>query len=336
MSSPPLSSSGGSSRRTRYSRSPSRGRAPPSKRSKPSGSIDVGNNADHHRLYTSICVKNIHPKIADSQVRELCNKKFSKYGTNTVKIFYENQERVVFVNFMNCEDARDARHTKTGLIWENMQVVLEPVYHHRTVSAEQPLNPRSLRGRSPPSSKRDSRRPSSSPPPSVRNRSYHKSIPPPHSSRHHSPYIRISPDSVDHAGSKPSRYRQGSSPSPARYNRRRSRSRSISTSSSAIKSRGKTDDYALSRSAVESYVQHEPTRTLFVGNLEWDIRESKLKEIFRQYGTIEKIDLKVPQSSSKRAYAIIQYENNNMAYKARSVMNGSFIGKAECKIEYSM
>ncbi|CAF4957273.1 unnamed protein product, partial [Rotaria socialis] len=45
-------------------------------------------------------------------------------------------------------------------------------------------------------------------------------------------------------------------------------------------------------------------------------------------------DLKVPQSSSKRAYAFIQYENMDMAYEARRAMDGHFIGKADCKIGY--
>ena len=61
-----------------------------------------------------------------AEVRELCNRKFSKYGTNSVKIFYKNQERVAFVNFTSCDDAKRARHAKTGLLWENMQVALEP------------------------------------------------------------------------------------------------------------------------------------------------------------------------------------------------------------------
>jgi hypothetical protein len=61
-----------------------------------------------------------------AEVRELCDKKFSKYGSNSVKIFYKNQERVAFVNFTNSEDARKARHAKTGLVWENIQVFLEP------------------------------------------------------------------------------------------------------------------------------------------------------------------------------------------------------------------
>lgn len=48
------------------------------------------------------------------------------------------------------------------------------------------------------------------------------------------------------------------------------------------------------------------------------------------------VDLKVPQSSSKRAYAFIQYENMDMAYEARRAMDGHFIGKADCKIGYGM
>ena len=143
MSSPPISNSASGSRRARYSRSPSTGGVPPSKRSKPSNSNDTGNNSDQHRVYTSICVKNISSKISDPrncfwrkinwwifwfsvEIRELCDKKFSKYGQNSVKIYYKNQERVAFVNFTNADDARKARHAKTGLVWENAQVVLEP------------------------------------------------------------------------------------------------------------------------------------------------------------------------------------------------------------------
>ena len=94
---------------------------------------------------------------------------------------------------------------------------------------------------------------------------------------------------------------------------------------------------------------------MFVGNLEREVRESKMKELFGRYGTIEEskpllarlrrkttlsflvsVDLKVPQSSSKRAYAFIQYENMDMAYEARRAMDGHFIGKADCKIGYGM
>lgn len=292
-----------------------------------------------------------------------------------VKIYYKNQERVAFVNFTNCEDARRARHAKTGLVWENIQVVLEPyviqilsyisiknfhnifrVYYRRTVPAEQPLNPNSPRSpRSPrarsPSPKRRVRRPSPSPPPSPKRRPRRPSpSPPARSRRHYSPYIPLPPDLADYATTKAARARPSISPSPPREQRRRSRTRSISASPVAYKNRGRTEEHAQNRA--ESNVQHEPTRTLFVGNLERDIKESKLKEVFGRYGTIEEskinqefykiliiilfdlVDLKVPQSSSKRAYAFIQYENMDMAYEARRAMDGHFIGKADCKIGY--
>ncbi len=58
------------SRRTRYSRSSSADGIPPSKRSKGSSSVDPydrdhGSQSDQRRPYTSICVKNINPKISD-------------------------------------------------------------------------------------------------------------------------------------------------------------------------------------------------------------------------------------------------------------------------------
>ena len=68
----------------------------------------------------------------------------------------------------------------------------------------------------------------------------------------------------------------------------------------------------------------------------------QLKKVRRFYSMKNKImifvlvDLKVPQSSSKRAYAFIQYENMDMAYEARRAMDGHFIGKADCKIGYGM
>ena len=152
------------------------------------------------------------------------------------------------------------------------------------------MNSGSPSDRSPPSPPRRHRRPPSPSPPPVSSRNRHRRTPtpPPPPSRprrHYSPYIPLPPDLADYAGPKSSRSRQESSPSPSRNTRKRSRSRSMSASPVAYKSRGKTDDHGSSRA--ESNVQHEPTRTLFVGNLERDIRESKLKEIFGRYGTIE-------------------------------------------------
>ncbi|CAF1148869.1 unnamed protein product [Didymodactylos carnosus] len=89
--------------------------------------------------YTSICVKNIHPRIAHDELRKRIEEKFSKYGPNTIKIYYKNDERMVFVNYTNYHDAKHARHAKTGLVWDNWKLILEPVYYRRNCSAEAPL-----------------------------------------------------------------------------------------------------------------------------------------------------------------------------------------------------
>lgn len=84
MSSPPVSASGGGSRRMRHSRSPSSGGAPVSKRSKPSSSIDAGSSSEQHRLYTSICVKNINPKIPD------LGKRLKKFRNSIVFLLFHH------------------------------------------------------------------------------------------------------------------------------------------------------------------------------------------------------------------------------------------------------
>jgi hypothetical protein len=175
----------------------------------------------------------------------------------------------------------------------HMNFVHSSVYYRRTVPAEQPLKPTSERVRSPPSPKRRRRRPTPSPPPisSVSSRNYssrhrNKSSSPPRSRRHYSPFIPLPPDLADYVSSKSNRTRREPSRSPVRDKRRRTRSRTLSASSSRADKTGSNNDDTNSI-RTESNVQHEPTRTLFIGNLERDIRESKLREVFGRYGTIE-------------------------------------------------
>ena len=53
--------------------------------------------------------------------------KFSRYGNVvSVKVHYKYPDRMAFVNFTNCEDAKRAGQATTGLVWENLRVVIEP------------------------------------------------------------------------------------------------------------------------------------------------------------------------------------------------------------------
>lgn len=74
------------------------------------------------------------------------------------------------------------------------------------------------------------------------------------------------------------------------------------------------------------------TRTLFIGNLDPDISETELKNLFDRFGYIEEIDIK--RQPNKKPYAFIKYINSDMAYNAKIEMSDKLIGKYESKIGY--
>jgi RNA recognition motif-containing protein len=51
----------------------------------------------------------------------------------------------------------------------------------------------------------------------------------------------------------------------------------------------------------------QATRTLFVGNLPGDVRESEIRRVFEIYGVVEEVDIKV-LSDNNAAYAFIQFK----------------------------
>ena len=119
------------------------------------------------------------------------------------------------------------------------------------------------------------------PPPPVR-KHYSAALPAPH--RHYTPYIPLPPDLLDYVHSSKAaassmtttinRSRQRSSPSPARRHEQR-KSRLSRSSSNSTHVDG------------EPRVQSEASRILVVEQLDRDISESKLRDIFGRYGTIE-------------------------------------------------
>ncbi|VDN15965.1 unnamed protein product, partial [Dibothriocephalus latus] len=77
------------------------------------------------------------------------------------------------------------------------------------------------------------------------------------------------------------------------------------------------------------------TRTLFVGNLPPDIRETELRDMFERFGILEDVDIKRPlPNSNSNAYAFLKYVNLNMAHRAKLNMSGKTIGQFTCKIGY--
>ena len=80
-------------------------------------------------------------------------------------------------------------------------------------------------------------------------------------------------------------------------------------------------------------VEPNATRTLFVGNLEADITEKELRDLFGPYGRIEAIDIKM-QRSAGTAYAFVKFVTINDAMNAKSDMHSRQYGEFRLKIGF--
>ena len=75
------------------------------------------------------------------------------------------------------------------------------------------------------------------------------------------------------------------------------------------------------------------TRTLFVGNLELDITERELRDLFGPYGRIESVDIKT-QRISGATYAFVKFLTINDAINAKNDMHGRKYGEYRLKIGF--
>ena len=75
------------------------------------------------------------------------------------------------------------------------------------------------------------------------------------------------------------------------------------------------------------------TRTLFVGNLDYDVSADELQNVFGRYGHVEDVDVKRAPGGNG-AYAFIRFANLDMAFRAKLEMSGQTIGRHQCRIGY--
>lgn len=85
---------------------------------------------------------------------------------------------------------------------------------------------------------------------------------------------------------------------------------------------------------VDPEYDDKATRTLFVGNLDVNITEFDLRNIFGKFGMVEDVDIKRPLRNTGNAYAFIKYINLDCAHRAKVEMSGKYIGRFQCKIGY--
>lgn len=79
----------------------------------------------------------------------------------------------------------------------------------------------------------------------------------------------------------------------------------------------------------------DATRTLFVGNLPADIRESEIRRVFEKYGKVEDVDIKNPPETNA-AYAFVLFQTLEQSMNAKANEHNRQIrpGTSRCKIGY--
>uniref|UniRef100_A0A915E5E5 Uncharacterized protein n=1 Tax=Ditylenchus dipsaci TaxID=166011 RepID=A0A915E5E5_9BILA len=79
----------------------------------------------------------------------------------------------------------------------------------------------------------------------------------------------------------------------------------------------------------------QASRTLFVGNLPGDVRESELRRAFEVYGTVDDVDIKI-LSDSNAAYAFVLFSTVEESIDARRTQHNKPVrpGSTKCQIGY--
>ncbi|KAK3102800.1 hypothetical protein FSP39_014003 [Pinctada imbricata] len=257
--------------------------------------------------YRSLCLSNISSKIPDHVLKEALYREFKKFGEFNVNVTYSGEVRVAYINFRYPEDAREAKHAKQKLMLFERPVRVESVYHKKYNT---PSSNGGGSGYYPP---RDHYPPPGpprgmSPPPFQRRPSYHQGpdpgMPP---KRDYNPQYQKGGG----GGGGGSQHGQDS------YNRR-----------------APNEKFPYHLDHIPPEDDDKATRTLFVGNLDYNIDEPELRGVFDRYGGIEEIDIKRPALGKGNAYAFIKFLNLDCAHRAKVSMSGEYIGRFQCKIGY--
>lgn len=247
----------------------------------------------------SLHVSNLTSRLTDLETKQNLFREFKKYGFVNIKVIGCGKDRHAFINFTRLEDARTALSEVDGSLFygENLEVTWSRStvnrYPHVTGGGSTHGDRRSVGGRVTKSRSF----------PQEGSLAFFNSA-----SGRNSEYFQENPRN----NSRDINYHQHSSPS---------RSHSIhSAKEVSVKPHG-------------AIVDPNATRTLFVGNLEADVTERELRDLFCPYGRIECVDIKVQRSIST-AYAFVKFFTITDAMNAKNDMHGSKYGNIKLKIGF--
>ena len=248
----------------------------------------------------SLHVSNLAMHPSDEEIRRELFNEFKEFGYISVKVVGFGKDRRAFVNYNNYGEARRAKHETQSRVLFSRPLRVE---WSRSTIIKYPYvaTRKSPTGGSP----SDSSNPS----------------------HHHYEY---SSNSVGNSSSR-ERVHERIGSHPSEHSKR---DVSYRTSSSATTTTSSSRSVGASKpKAVVPVVDPSATRTLFVGNLESDITERELRDLFGAYGRIESVDIK-HQRASGSAYAFVKYTTITDAMNAKEDMHGRQYGQFRLKIGF--
>ncbi|KAI9283345.1 hypothetical protein BY458DRAFT_543617 [Sporodiniella umbellata] len=136
--------------------------------------------------------------------------------------------------------------------------------------------------------------------------------------------------------------------SPDRRSRRRSRSRSVRRSRRSVSPRRRSRSPRSRRRSPRrnnhndkefhgTRDEPEVSNILGVFGLSLRTREEDLKEVFSEYGTIEKVTIVYDHRSDRsRGFGFVYFKDQTEASRAREALNGMDIDERKIRVDYSM
>ena len=298
------------------------------------------------RFEYSLRVGNLDFKMHDHELKKALFNKFKKFGYVNIKLLGNGKERHAFINFARENDARTALADTQECTFQGhmMDVNWSRSTLHRfpdllSGGHNEPrstvLNAkRRLLGPVPSRNSRSQSRSRSSSPMTRRGVTYKEE----YHHHHQSPRDGRSEQSASSA----SRATRDIS-----YRTTTSRA-SVSISPPPIPTHGHSHERGVASHMTSGESRHSPaktipsggtivdsnaTRTLFVGNLEYDITERELRDLFGPYGRIESVDIKSTRQTNS-AYAFVKFFTITDAINAKNDIHGRQYGNFRLKIGF--
>uniref|UniRef100_A0A1X7UH93 RNA-binding protein 15B n=1 Tax=Amphimedon queenslandica TaxID=400682 RepID=A0A1X7UH93_AMPQE len=306
----------------RHSSSNRRASYPESSRhSKGSYGAGGGSGPNHilDQIDFSLHISNLDMRPPDEELKKVLFKEFKKYGYITVKVLGYGKERRAFINYQHYDEAKRAKKDKQRIVLFNRPINVEwskstLIKYPDVASGRKPSTSSDVTSNSfiddfhvGGSSSHDHH---------SRSRDHHTDT---SYNSHHSGSHEHHTESHDRSRSHD--HRNGSSD-----HRHHSRERTSDHKRDVSYRRPSTTD---SKSVLDS----NATRTLFVGNLELDVTERELRDLFSQYGRIESVDIKLAKSAGT-SYSFIKFTTITDAINAKNEMHGHLFGTFRLKIGF--